>query len=127
MLITGKSKAPGAGSPGERRSFNRHLTKLAGHISIEPDFSQSWPIQIDNISLNGMRVTGDLPIMPAGNLHLRIDGTDSSIPCTRISQDSKGLRVKIDIDNLDIDRLLRESDVYASLILEAIPDNFSPR
>lgn len=119
-----KSRTP---PPPERRDFARRDASLSGTLSLTPDFKQTWPVTVRNISLTGMHLVGDLPDIGDPTVYLRLDGTQSSIPCDRVSQNANGLRVKIELDNLEIDRLLQESDVYAALVLESIPDIFSAR
>ena len=125
--MSANDQKSGTPSRAERRDFARRPTSLEGKLSLTPEFEETWPVTVRNISLTGMLLVGDLPEVNESRVYLRLDGTHSSIPCNRVSQNANGLRIKIKLDDLEIDRLLQESDVYAALVLESIPDIFSAR
>jgi hypothetical protein len=87
-----------------------------------PDFKESWPVAVQDISLIGMHIVGALPVFDSSRIYFRLAGTKTCIACERISQNDEGLRVKIELAHLELQKLILESDVYASLVLEAIPD-----
>lgn len=100
---------------------------MSGQLSLTPDFSESWATKVSNISLTGMLLTGKLPQLAPGPLYMRLDGVDITISGLFVSQGEGGLRIKIGLDDLQLAELVAHSDVYASLVLAAIPDYPSPR
>lgn len=113
--------------PGNRREFSRRASSLSALISLTPEFSESWPANIADISLIGMRLTGTLPQIDGGPVFVRPDGTGITIAGDFISQGEGGLRLKFDLDTVQLAQLVACSDVYASLILETISDDYPPR
>ncbi len=77
---------------------------------------------MQDISLIGMHIVGELPDFDSSRTYFRLTGTKTCIACDRVSQNDGGLRVKIELAHLELQNLILESDVYASLVLEAIPD-----
>ncbi|WP_308220066.1 PilZ domain-containing protein [Nisaea acidiphila] len=119
-----KSRMP---PPVERRDFARRPTSLSGELSPTQGAGETWPVTVRNISLTGMLLVGELPVIENSRIYLVLEGTHSRIPCDLVSQNANGVRVKIKLDDLEIDQLMQESDTYASLILESIPGIYSAR
>ncbi|UUX52247.1 PilZ domain-containing protein [Nisaea acidiphila] len=113
--------------PVERRDFARRPTSLSGELSPTQGAGETWPVTVRNISLTGMLLVGELPVIENSRIYLVLEGTHSRIPCDLVSQNANGVRVKIKLDDLEIDQLMQESDTYASLILESIPGIYSAR
>jgi hypothetical protein len=112
---------------GDRREFFRRSSDIKGRLSSCAEFEPSWPVSIENISLSGMRLVGKVPQIEAENLYLRIEHTSVDIACRRITQIDDEIRVKVELKTLDVAQLLRESDLYAALTLEAMPESLGPR
>lgn len=91
-------------------------------MSLTPDFSKSWVVNVTNISLTGMLLTGQIPQISPGPLYVRLDGIDVTIDALFIMQSEAGLRVQIALDDLQLAELVVHSDTYTSLVLEAVPD-----
>ena len=79
-------------------------------------------VKVTNISLTGMLLTGKIPPCSPGPLYVRLDGIDVTISALFIMQSDGGVRVKIALDDLQLAELVVHSEVYTSLVLEAIPD-----
>ena len=125
--MAANTNTPMPGASGNRREFSRRASSLLAQISLSPEFSESWPAKIADISLIGMRLTGNLPAISQSPVYIRLEGTDITINGHFISQGEGGLRVKIDLGDLQLAELVAHSDVYASLVLETIPDDLPPR
>tara|TARA_R110002012_G_scaffold57384_10_gene147885 strand:+ start:2900 stop:3277 length:378 start_codon:yes stop_codon:yes gene_type:complete len=124
--MTAKITKPLTSLPGNRREFSRRASTLSAQLSLTPEFSESWPAKIDDISLIGMRLTGLLPQIDGGPVFVRLDGTDVTITGDFISQGEGGLRLKFDLNTLQLSELVASSDVYASLVLETVSDDYLP-
>jgi len=109
----------------ERRDFVRRRTALPCIISKTQDFKESWPVTVESISVNGMYLIGDLPDFGDTRTYVRFDGTDSCITCDPVTQNLNGIRLKIDLDPIDLGKLIGESDIFASLVLEVVPSDHS--
>ncbi len=69
-----------------------------------------------------MLLTGEIPQCYPGPLYVRLDDIDITISGLFIMQSEAGLRIKIGLDDLQLTELVVHSEVYTSLVLEAIPD-----
>jgi hypothetical protein len=120
--MTANTNRPDSSVPYNRREFSRRESSLSGRLSLTPDFSESWVVKVTNISLTGMLLTGKIPPCSPGPLYVRLDGIDITISALFIMQSDGGVRVKIALDDLQLAELVVHSEVYTSLVLEAIPD-----
>jgi len=69
-----------------------------------------------------MLLIGNIPQLSPGPLYVRLDGIDVTISGLFIMQSEAGLRIKISLDDLQLTELVMHSEIYTSLVLEAIPD-----
>tara|TARA_E500000305_G_scaffold105980_1_gene103986 strand:- start:1267 stop:1644 length:378 start_codon:yes stop_codon:yes gene_type:complete len=125
--MAANTNKPMSSVPGNRREFSRRDSSLTALVSLTQEFSESWEAKIADISLVGMRLVGKLPQIDDGPLYVRLEGTEITINGDFISQGEGGLRIKMDLDDLQLAELVAHSDVYASLVLETISDDFPPR
>ena len=125
--MAANTNKPMSSVPGNRREFSRRDSSLTALVSLTQEFSESWEAKIADISLVGMRLVGKLPQIDDGPLYVRLEGTEITINGYFISQGEGGLRIKMDLDDLQLAELVAHSDVYASLVLETISDDFPPR
>ncbi|MEO9904289.1 hypothetical protein [Nisaea sp.] len=125
--MTANTNGPVTLVPSNRREFLRRDASLLGQVSTSPDFSQCWAVTITNISLTGMRLIGDFPNFSPGALYVRLDGIDVTISGLFVSQNQESLRIQISLDDLQLSELVERSDVYTSLVLQAVPDFLSSR
>tara|TARA_E500000318_G_scaffold85321_1_gene81300 strand:- start:1057 stop:1434 length:378 start_codon:yes stop_codon:yes gene_type:complete len=125
--MAANTNKPMSSVPGNRREFSRRDSSLTASVSLTQEFSESWEAKIADISLVGMRLVGKLPQIDDGPLYVRLEGTEITINGDFISQGEGGLRIKMDLDDLQLAELVAHSDVYASLVLETISDDFPPR
>ena len=120
--MTANTNRPTSSKPLNRREFTRRTSSLSGRLSLTPDFSKSWVVKVTNISLTGMLLTGEIPQFPPGPLYVRLDGLDVTIGGFFIMQSEAGLHLKVTLDDLQLAELVAHSELYASLVLGAIPD-----
>lgn len=125
--MAANTNKPMTSVPGNRREFSRRDSSLLAEMSLSPEFSESWPAKVADISLVGMRLTGELPPIADGPVYVRLAGTRITINGHFISQGEGGVRIKMDLDDLQLAELVAHSDVYASLVLETISDDLPPR
>lgn len=106
-----------------RREFSRRKSSQPAMLSLSADFTKSWPMKIADISLIGMRLSGELPEkIECDQLYVRLAETNITINGRIVSRDEHGLRITFSLNDLQLAELVAHSDVYASLVLETIPD-----
>ncbi|WP_156901336.1 PilZ domain-containing protein [Nisaea denitrificans] len=120
--MTANTNRPASSKPPNRREFTRRASSLSGRLSLTTDFSKPWEVKVTNISLTGMLLTGEIPQIPPGPLYVRLDGLDVTIGGFFIMQSEAGLHLKVTLDDLQLAELVTHSELYASLVLGAIPD-----